>query len=60
LADTGIRLTGLSGLAVALFALAFLSGYTDQRALEWIFGLLGLTTFWIYLGMALDMYFSKS
>ena len=57
--DVGVRLTGLSGLAVALFALTFLSGYTDQTYLEWIFGLLGLVTFWIYVAMALNMYFSK-
>jgi hypothetical protein len=55
----GIRLTGLSGLAVALFALTFLSGYTDQAYLEWIFGLLGLVAFWIFVAMALNIYFSK-
>lgn len=57
--DVGFRQGGLSGLAIALFTLALLAGYTNQTGLEWIFGILGLLSFFTYFGMALDLYFKK-
>ena len=54
--DVGFRQGGLSGLAVAMFTLTFLAGYTGQTALEVFFLALGILSFFTYFGMAVTLW----
>lgn len=56
LVDVGFRQGGLSGLAVAMFTLTFLAGYTGQTALEVFFLALGILSFFTYFGMAVTLW----
>ncbi len=51
-----LRLSGLWAVSIALFALALVSGYTNQTALEVFFFVLGLVIFLFRLGMAVEAY----
>ncbi|HXW94105.1 MAG TPA: hypothetical protein VEJ19_00160 [Nitrososphaerales archaeon] len=47
---------GWSAISIALFALAFLSGYTNQNSLEIFFIFFGLIAFFVYLGFCVGAY----
>jgi len=47
---------GWSAISIALFALAFLAGYTGQNSLELFFIFFGLIAFFIYLGFCVGAY----